>query len=122
MVCRNMDGSNGLVPVSKCAIGEIANRQQGLYDAELAMDKYLEEQEELRRDKQRQQLQKKTSFPENILDEISDANYEKLETVHEEQHDHDSGHCRNSTSNPKVDIAAKGYSALVIAIALGATY
>ncbi|KAF9184770.1 hypothetical protein BGZ49_004395 [Haplosporangium sp. Z 27] len=108
---------NGLVPVSKCAIGEIANRQQHLHDAELVMDKHLEEQEELYREKQQQQ---KTSFPENILDEISDADYEKLETVHEEQHDHDSGYSRNSTSNTKVDIAAKGYSALVIAIALGA--
>ncbi|KAF9964898.1 hypothetical protein BGZ70_005757 [Mortierella alpina] len=123
-----------LIPVSKCAIGEIANRQQQLYDAQIVISQQ----------RSRQQT-RRTQGP--LLDEDMDVidisetpmNEKISKGLHGEAKSgcEDDGPCSDpeccgsetdsevnvtetTASAPKVDFASKGYSALVIALAIGA--
>ena len=110
----------GLVPVSKCSIGELANRQQRIHDAERSLAKA--------------QMDGQLFDPEEVLNEksLDVEGTEELETE-------DGVWCSDPDCTEgidgadskldqriapivkaRVDYAAKGYSALVIALALGA--
>ncbi|KAF9959661.1 hypothetical protein BGZ72_009129 [Mortierella alpina] len=123
-----------LIPVSKCSIGEIASRQQRLHDAQIASSQR----------RYRQQLRQAQGPPlvedMDLRDVPKSPMEEKLSTdlhgVAETGHD-DDGPCSDPEccgsetdseasvadvmeSPPKIDFASKGYSALVIALAIGA--
>ncbi|KAF9345542.1 hypothetical protein BGX26_003014 [Mortierella sp. AD094] len=131
----------GLVPVSKCAIGELANRQQHLHDAEVAMEQRLQEQEQLENQQKRRTstLNYSEDNLEEILDEkiggLSIRGLEDLQQLEVElpnrstcaesgcfngEYSHNSTTSKKATPDTKQDFAAKGYSAIVISLALGA--
>lgn len=110
----------GLVPISKCAIGEIANRQQRIYDAQMAA---------LPRHRHRHRQHQRPTHPPPSYEE----SYQQQDYVANEKGDIDgeakfvcsSPECdeevvRERQLQPREDYAAKGYSGLVIAVAIGA--
>ncbi|CAO3564781.1 unnamed protein product [Mortierella alpina] len=123
-----------LIPVSKCAIGEIANRQQQLHDAQLVISQ--------RRSRQRRRRVQGPLLDED-LDVINISETPMDEKLSKGLHGEaksgceDDGPCSDpeccgsetdseanvtetTASAQKVDFASKGYSALVIALAIGA--
>ncbi|KAF9106930.1 hypothetical protein BGX27_008943 [Mortierella sp. AM989] len=104
----------GLVPVSKCAIGEMANRQQRFYDMEVSKEQQLQEQRRL--EQQQNQGSSNQLYSEDNIDEKTeiDAKESDWTTCH------DNIINRKTVPSTREDFSAKGYSALVIALALGA--
>lgn len=109
----------GLVPVSKCAIGEIANRQQRIYDAQIAA---------LPRHRHHHRRRQRPSHPPPSYESYEQQDYldnEKGGIDGEWRVACSSPECdgeamRERQLQPREDYAAKGYSALVIAVAIGA--
>lgn len=99
----------GLVPVSKCSIGELANRQQRHHNAEIALTQ--QRQRLLRRQREQRRRQQSAEW-KHELDEKTMSSVYKAES--------ENGQSKAATANAHYDFASKGYSALVIALALGA--
>ncbi|KAG0032412.1 hypothetical protein BGZ81_010950 [Podila clonocystis] len=104
----------GLVPVSKCAIGEIANRQQRIYDAQMtALPRHRHHHRPLHSPPSYEE-----SYPQECV-----AN-EKGDIDGEPRIACSSPECgevvRERQLQPREDYAAKGYSGLAIAVAIGA--
>ncbi|KAG0274307.1 hypothetical protein BGZ95_009919 [Linnemannia exigua] len=124
----------GLVPVSKCAIGELANRQQRIHNAEVALVQLQQ--------RQRQRLQLRLHRQQSpveweqggFLNEMTMDARSKQDRMDDDDrkeamgHNHDHSfhnadpECEQEKApvNAQHDFASKGYSALVIALALGA--
>ncbi|KAF9278031.1 hypothetical protein BGZ88_000829, partial [Linnemannia elongata] len=99
----------GLVPVSKCSIGELANRQQRRHNAETALTQ--QRQRLLRRQREQRRRQQSAEW-KHELDEKTMSSVYRAES--------ENGQSKAATANAHYDFASKGYSALVIALALGA--
>jgi hypothetical protein len=119
----------GLVPVAKCSIGELANRQQRIHNAEMAL---TQQRERLLRQQQVRLRQQSAEWECGLNEKIVNARWMRnladdgLE-VSDARVNGDSVYCAESehdkskaTANAPYDFASKGYSALVIALALGA--
>lgn len=101
----------GLIPVSKCAIGEIANRQQRIHDAQMSS---------LPRHRHHQ---RPPSYEARVQQDF--VGNEKIDMEGEEREACSNPECDAEETvrerlQPREDYAAKGYSGLVIAVAIGA--
>lgn len=119
----------GLVPVAKCSIGELANRQQRMYSAEIALAQ--QRQPLLRQQKQRRRqqsaewvsgLDEKTvsaRWIRNCVDDVREVSGARVsgESVYCAESEHVQS---KIAAHEQYDFASKGYSALVVALALGA--
>ncbi|KAG9065587.1 hypothetical protein KI688_001876 [Linnemannia hyalina] len=99
----------GLVPVSKCSIGELANRQQIIHNAEIAL---IQQRQRLLRRQQQQRRRQQSAEWGHGLDEKT------IGLVYWAESENDL--TMAATANEHYDFASKGYSALVVALALGA--
>lgn len=99
----------GLVPVSKCSIGELAYRQQRIHNAEIALTQ--QRQRFLRRQQQQRRRQPSAGWEHGLDEKLMNSVYWA------ESENHQS---KGATANTHYDFASKGYSALAIALALGA--
>lgn len=99
----------GLVPVSKCSIGELANRQQRIHNAEMAL---TQQRQRLLRRQQQQRRRQQSAELEHGLDEKTMSSVYWIESENHKS--------KAATANTHYDFASKGYSALVVALALGA--
>ncbi|KAG0081022.1 hypothetical protein BGZ92_000391 [Podila epicladia] len=110
----------GLVPISKCAIGEIANRQQCIYDAQMAA---LPRHRHLHR-RHQQPTHPPPSYEESyqqqeyVANAMGNMNGEAKFVCSSPECGEDV--VRESQLQPREDYAAKGFSGLVIAVAIGA--
>ncbi|KAG0339371.1 hypothetical protein BG004_006839 [Podila humilis] len=137
----------GIVPVSKCAIGEIANRQQKICDAQLAaLPKHrhnCHHQHQQQQQEQEHELEQCSTRPSGyetrrhhprhyamnemtgeIMEDKQARRFDSSPCSHPEcQNDFEqieNSHQEKKHLQPREDYCAKGYSGLVIAVAAGA--
>ncbi|KAF9547436.1 hypothetical protein EC957_008446 [Mortierella hygrophila] len=100
----------GLIPVSKCSIGELAHRQQRIHNAKMAL---TQKRQRLLRRQQQQRRRQQSAEWEHGLDEKT------MGLVYWAESETDL--TMAVTANAHYDFASKGYSALVVALSLGAS-
>ncbi|KAG0033434.1 hypothetical protein BGZ82_006096, partial [Podila clonocystis] len=109
----------GLVPVSKCAIGEIANREQRIYDAQMAtLPRHRHHHRRGQRPLHSPPSYEESYQQEYVVNEKGDIDGEPRITCFSPECGEEV--VRERQLQLREDYAAKGYSGLVIAVAIGA--